>query len=128
MLNPRESWRRGIMRRIRSLFVILLCAICAPALQAQQPEAAAGKTPDSTAMAAQLQQLAGAFNQMGPMYENMMRAMVQGTLKALADSENIERLATFSRNYYLALVRHGFTREEALQIVAGFGIPLRPGR
>jgi len=25
-------------------------------------------------------------------------------------------------------VRHGFTREEALQIVAGFGIPLRPGR
>ena len=128
MLNPRESWRSGIVRRIRGLFVILLCAICATALHAQQPEAAAGKAPDSTAMAAQLQQLAGAFNQMGPMYENMMRAMVQGTLEALADSENIERLATFSRNYYLALVRHGFTREEALQIVAGFGIPLRPGR
>jgi hypothetical protein len=105
-----------------------MCVVVAPAVWAQQPAAPPSKAPDSTAMAAQLQQFAGAFNQMGPMYETMMRSMLQGTLKALADSENVERLATFIRSYYLALVRHGFTREEALQIVAGFGIPMRPGR
>ena len=112
---------------VRGLLVMVICGLAAPALRAQQPEAPAAKMPDSATVAAQMQQFAGAFNQMGPMYETMMRAMVQGTLKALSDSENVERLATFSRSYYLALVRHGFTREEALQIVAGFGIPMRRG-
>ena len=81
---------------------------------AQQPT-----VPDSAAMT----QMAGMFNQMGPMYENMTQAMVEGTIKALEKPENIERLARFSRRYYEALVRQGFSKEEALQIVAGAGIP-----
>ena len=128
MLNTHEYKRRSVRGRIRGPLVVLLGAIVATALRAQQPEAPAPKAPDSATVAAQVRQFAGAFNQMGPMYETMMSSMVRGTLMALADSGNVERLATFSRSYYLALVRHGFTREEALQIVAGFGIPLRPGR
>jgi hypothetical protein len=73
---------------------------------------------DSAAMA----QMAGMFNQMGPMYESMMEAMVEGTLKAFEKPETIERLARFSRRYYDALIKQGFTKEEALQIVAGSGI------
>jgi hypothetical protein len=67
-------------------------------------------------------QMAGMFNQMGPMYESMMQAMVEGTLKAFEKPETIERLARFSRRYYDALIKQGFTKEEALQIVAGSGI------
>jgi hypothetical protein len=66
---------------------------------------------------------------MGPMYENMMKAMIEGTLKALGDPENVERMAVFMRRYYQALIKQGFTKGEALQIVAGAGLlALRPGR
>ena len=73
---------------------------------------------DSTQMA----QMAGMFNQMGPMYESMMQAMIEGTIKAFEKPETIDRLARFSRRYYEALMKQGFTKEEALQIVAGSGI------
>ena len=80
----------------------------------QQPTA----IPDSASMA----QMAGMFNQMGPMYESMMQSMVEGTIKAFEKPETIERLARFSRRYYDALIKQGFTKVEALQIVAGAGI------
>lgn len=80
---------------------------------------------DSAAMA----QMAGMFTQMGPMYESMMQAMVEGTLKAFEKPETIDRLARFSRRYYDALIKQGFSKEEALQIVAGSGIAaVRGGR
>ena len=70
-----------------------------------------------------------AMSQMGPMYDVMMQASMDGTLKALERPENIERLAAFTRRYYEALIKQGFSREEAFQIVTGVGIPsLRPGR
>ena len=41
----------------------------------------------------------------------------------------VDRLAAFTRHYYEALIRQGFTKDEALQIVAGLGIPaLRTSR
>jgi hypothetical protein len=90
----------------------------------QQPTSRS-QVPDSAAMA----QMAGMFTQMGPMYESMMQAMVEGTLKAFEKPETIERLARFSRRYYDALIKQGFTKEEALQIVAGSGIAgMRAGK
>jgi len=108
--------------------LVLVCtaafAMTPPAARAQEPAAA----PGDSLMAAPFQRVAGMFGQMGPMYETMMRSMVEGTLKALSDSANIDRLAAFSRRYHQGLLRQGFTREEALQIVAGFGLPVRLGR
>ena len=94
----------------------LLVLASAPSL-AQQPTSRPAM-PDSTQMA----QMAGMFNQMGPMYESMMQAMIEGTIKAFEKPETIERLARFSRRYYEALMKQGFSKEEALQIVAGAGI------
>jgi len=94
---------------------------------AQQP--APTPVPRDTSPAAQLQQMMGMFNQMGPMYEAMMKSMIEGTLKALAEPENVERMAAFTRRYYQALMKQGFTKDEALQIVAGVGVPvMRMGR
>lgn len=71
----------------------------------------------------------GMFTQMGPMYETMMKSMIDGTLKAMGEPENIERMAAFTRRYYDALIKQGFTKEEALAIVAGVGAAaLRMGR
>ena len=92
--------------------VALFFAFVSPS-SAQRPAA-----PDSATMA----QMAGMFNQMGPMYESMSQAMIEGTLKALEKPETIERLARFARRYYDALIKQGFSKEEALQIVAGAGI------
>jgi len=38
-------------------------------------------------------------------------------------------MAVFMRRYYQALIKQGFTKDEALHIVAGAGLlALRPGR
>ncbi len=103
------------MRPLVPLFAILLLAPAA--LVAQQPTAKPA-IPDSL----QMVQMAGMFNQMGPMYESMMQSMIEGTIKAFEKPETIERLARFSRRYYEALIKQGFSKEEALQIVAGAGI------
>lgn len=95
---------------------LLLFAVAAPTV-AQQPTSRPPAS-DSTMIAG----MAGMMNQMGPMYEGMTQAMLEGTIKALERPEMIERLARFARRYYEALVRQGFSKEEALQIVAGAGI------
>jgi len=103
---------------MRSLVLVVAILLLAPAaLVAQQP-AAKPPIPDSL----QMVQMAGMFNQMGPMYESMMQSMIEGTIKTFEKPETIERLARFSRRYYEALIKQGFSKEEALQIVAGAGI------
>src|SRR2546421_2261953 len=71
-------------------------------------------------------QMAQTSAMMGPMMGQMMEAMMEGMLRVMAKPENIGRLATFTRNYYEALIRKGFTKDEALQIVVAAGIPRMP--
>ena len=104
------------------LAAVLLFLALPASSQAQQPEQKPAM-PDSATMAQMAGRMAGMFNQMGPMYETMTQAMLDGSLKALERPETVDRLARFARRYYEALIRQGFTREEALQIVAGAGIP-----
>lgn len=102
---------------------LILCAmlLVPVGLAAQQkpskaPAADSLQTPD-------VEEMMGMMGQMAPMYESMTRAMVEGTLKAMVEPENIERMALFSRRYFDALVKQGFTPGQALQIVAGVGMP-----
>src|SRR3989449_4496902 len=107
------------VRPLRALLVACFLALAPMLAFAQQP--APTPVPRDTSPAAQLQQMMGMFNQMGPMYQAMMKSMIEGTLKALAEPENVERMAAFTRRYYQALMKQGFTKDEALQIVAGGG-------
>jgi hypothetical protein len=50
----------------------------------------------------------------GAMYGKMMKAMMDEATKP----ENAERLAKFQKTYFDALVKEGFTKEQALVIVA----------
>lgn len=61
-----------------------------------------------------------------PMMSQMSQAMLQGALAVLAQPESAERMATFTRNYFDALVAKGFSREDALRIVMAHGIPTLP--
>lgn len=64
------------------------------------------------------------MDMMGQMMTNMMTSMFD----ALGRAENVERMATFTKNYFDALMAKGFTRDEALRIVIGQGIPMPSGR
>ena len=58
----------------------------------------------------------------GPMAD-MMGLMMEGMARTMAKKEIAEDFATYTRNYYLALINRGFTEEEALKIVIASGIP-----
>ncbi len=64
---------------------------------------------------------------MNPFFTQMMQSMMTGLLEVLSEPESAERLATFTRNYYEALVRRGFTAEEALRLTAAVGFPTLGG-
>ena len=65
---------------------------------------------------------------MGPMMAQMMSAMLQSMAKTLTEPQIAQNLATYTRNYYLALVDRGFTEEEALRIVTAAGFPSIGGK
>lgn len=63
---------------------------------------------------------------MGPMMGQMMEVMMDAMLTTMAKPQSAEKLATFTRNYYEALIAKGFAKEEALKIVTSMGIPTVP--
>lgn len=63
------------------------------------------------------------FNGMSPMFGQIVEAMMEATLKVLEKPETTQRLATFNKNYYDALLAKDFTEEQALKIVMSVGIP-----
>ena len=101
---------------MRTAVLIAVSFALAPGLTAQRPT-----SPDS--MQRQMQQ---ASQMMVPMMQQMAVVMMEGTLTALAKPENADRLADFTRHYYDALIKRGFTKEEALQIVLSTGFPHVP--
>ena len=76
---------------------------------------------DSTQMH---EQMDSAMSMMGPMMGQMAEVSMAATLKALTKPEAAEQLATFSRNYYNALIKKGFTKDQALSIVMSVRVPL----
>jgi hypothetical protein len=61
--------------------------------------------------------------EMTPMFGNMVESMMQGKLRVFAQQETTVLLAKFVKNFYDGLIAEGFSKEEALQIVTGFGFP-----
>ena len=87
--------------------------LCLPSrVQAQQT--ATDSTRARMEMASQM---------MVPMMGQMMVVGMEAMLKALNKPDNVELLASFTRSYYDALVKKGFTKQEALQIVVRTGMP-----
>lgn len=64
-----------------------------------------------------------AMQMMGPMFAEMMGAMIEGMAASFAKPQVAEHFATFMRQYYQALVTRGFTEEEAMKIVTASSLP-----
>lgn len=111
------------LRRV-TVFAAALLLMSAPALETQaRTDTARG------ARGAQPGEQSEGMRQMramAPMMRQMMQTMTQEVLVLLAEPETATQMATFTKNYYDALVARGFTKEEALRIVIGHGIPALP--
>lgn len=118
-------------RRLSHIIVAVTLAVCAvtAARPAQAQDTTLVVMRDSTAMQADsLDETFGMMDEfMGPMMGRMAEAMLDRTLTVLSRPETAERLATFTRNYFEALVRHGFTEEQALRLTAAVGFPMVGG-
>lgn len=105
------------------LVTTVLLAVASP-FAAQQPPAqdsAQRRAQQNAAMMGPMMQQT--MQQMAPMMGQMAGMALEGTLVILAKPENAERLADFTKNYYDALIKRGFTKEQALQLVTGVGLP-----
>jgi hypothetical protein len=70
------------------------------------------------------EQMAAQMDMMGPMMGQMAEATMSANLKALSKPESADQLAAFTRNYYDALIKKGFTKDQALGIVMAVRVPL----
>jgi hypothetical protein len=66
---------------------------------------------------------AAALGPMTPMLAQMAEVMIDAALKMAVMPDTAERLATFKKNLFDALVKKGFSRAEALQIAAATPVP-----
>jgi hypothetical protein len=108
--------------RVWSAVLVLLPALLGRPVLAQQSDSIHVRV-DS------LQEMMGAqMEMMGPMMGRMAEASMTATLNVLTKPQSAERLATFTRNYYNALIKKGFTKDEALRIVTSVGLPVFRGQ
>lgn len=106
------------LRFLRPLLPAALAAALAWPAQAQQPPAPRQPSPEE--MRQIMQATMGAMvGVMGPMTE----AVIEAQLNLLARPEAAERIATFKRQLFEALVKKGFSAEQALQIVLTTALP-----
>jgi hypothetical protein len=116
----------NLRRSALGLALAVLGTVAAPSSTAAQEDPAPRQAQaDSAAMAADSMGLF--MDMMGPTFGMMMEQMVEGLLRALERPATAERLATFTRNYYEALIARGFTDEQALRIVVAVGFPVMSG-
>lgn len=105
-----------IGRTVVAVFSLTVLVSLVTTAAAQQPSPQMG--PDMMKQQAEA---------MEPMITRMTRITLQTALDFYAEPATAKKLATFSRNYLDSLVGAGFTREEALRIVAAHGLPALPG-
>ena len=67
--------------------------------------------------------MAAIIDSIKPMFSAVMGGMYGGIIEFLARPETAVNLATFAKNYFDELMKRGFSREEALLLVRGVGIP-----
>lgn len=61
--------------------------------------------------------MASMMNSMGPMYNSLTKAVMDAQLNFYKQQGKLAELASLHRQYYTALVKEGFTEDQALKII-----------
>lgn len=116
------------MRVSRWVGLVLLLAVVIPNQISAQGKKTSRDTTASPLMAAGPPNMAAIIDSIKPMFSAVMGGMYGGIIDFLARPETAAKLATFAKNYFDELIKRGFSREEALMLVRGVGIPGPTGR
>lgn len=127
MSTYRHAWFRTPRAMLPGVAIAIAVALAPVSADAQQPPPGQQPPPSQQQQTPEQAQMEMQMMMMGPMMNQMMQSMLKGMMTALAQRETTDQLATFTKNYFDALVARGFSREEALRIVASVGIPAMPG-
>src|SRR5512136_1476562 len=100
--------------------LVLTLAFCLAAGTALADEPAADKKPSPDEMK-QLMEMS--FGSMVPIMGKMTEAVIEAELKIAEKPETAASLAVFKKNLYNALVKQGFTKEEAFEIMMNTSLP-----
>ena len=106
------------MREIACLLAAVSLLCIAPAYAQGQPEQR--KQPSPEEMQKMMDATMGA---MVPMMGKMMEVMLDVQLKVAEKPETATRIASFKKNLFDALLKSGFSADQALQIVIATSIP-----
>jgi hypothetical protein len=97
------------------LAFVALAPLCAWSQDAPQK-----KAPSPEEMQKLMQ---AAMEPMVPLMAKMTDAMLEAMLQKSVDPSTAARLARFKRNLYDALLKEGFTKDEAFAMVQNTGLP-----
>lgn len=61
--------------------------------------------------------MAGMMNSFGPMMSNMAKSMMDAQLEYYKQPGKVEEIAKLNKQYFDALVKEGFTADQALKII-----------
>lgn len=103
----------------RIIALIVLCMLPALSLSAQPP-AQPKQKPSPEEMQKAMEASMAMFV---PVLVKMTEGIVDAKLEIAGKPETAERIATFKRNLYDALIRQGFTKDEALRMTINTGFP-----
>ena len=63
-----------------------------------------------------------AMSSVGPMYANMVKSMMNAQFDYFKQPGKIAELANMNKQYFDALIKEGFTNDQALKIVTSNGL------
>lgn len=102
---------------MKQLLVAVALVLSLPIARAQEP-------PRTQPSPDQMRQIMDAtMSAMVPYMSKLMEAMIKTQLNVVSQRESAEKLAMYARNFYDELIKTGFTKQEALQIVTSIAIP-----
>ncbi len=101
--------------------IVLLSIVCATA---QKKSFAENKklTPEQQQKLIQQQ-----MQMMTPMFGQIMKTTMEAQLEIIAKFETADKLASFTKNFNDALIKKGFSKDQAFKIVLSAGFPAFPG-
>jgi hypothetical protein len=108
-------------RLFYALAVVLLAAAC------EAPRSGRAQEPSAFDASAASDSVTTMMQSMGPAFGMMMENMMEAMRNVLERPETAERLASFARNYYEALLQEGFSEEQALRLTVAIGFPSLTG-
>ena len=107
--------------------LVLVLAVAIPGQVNAQGKRTSRDTAAATGMVPSgAPNMAAIMDSIGPMFQTVMGGMYGGVVDYLARPETATKLAAFTRNYFDELIKRGFSREEALSLARGVGIPGLP--